>query len=782
MSAIADARALVTAATKATSPDDLLSIWEMLNAFGAIHERPIGDRWGNRGLFTAAGGVFDHKLVELVTNMHDAVVLAAVEARLQKDDNAVQSYERVFDSPETAVSEVFRGRDRSELARLARVELHSAGEDARRDRTVVFRDAGIGMRPLDFPDALYRLGSSRKDGVLWQMGAFGRGGLTVMPNCYGWVVVSRKQPELLRDGESDVVTVSASRWVPVGNRQTNTAVYQVTSPWEHDTDEALPFSVPAEACDFEPGTHLAVVGFQAEGIWVSRLGDERSLDTLFDTRLFEPPLPITLTTPALESRDRATILRGLGRRLTDNPRADRQEGTEELPFNHDGTTYRLPIRYFLFAAGDTGSRRRFVARDHALLLNSNGQVHAHWSPAEFRQKTRLPKLADRILGVVDTDALPLPVRTALFTADRTELLRNPDTVRLEEELVAFLNDWEDLWRANNDLIRDAIRRSNADRSTAAVAGKISRALRISSATPARSQPDESKVRRPRPAAALELLDDPTELVLAAATSAIRGRTTGIHVALNARDDFVPQRANLRIECAHPQIDVDADVSVGRLRNGRLRIAMAVPPDADVCTTDLVVHLDDWASHAGGLKSGLVARTELTVTDSAAKPSPSRDEGETTATSAETTARIALLWTSHENEPGWASTTVGDVDVIDATSLAETDSQYAELAGRTFDVPVIRLNEEFGPLKAYSALRARDMGDEGVARAKDRYAVGVGVQLMLLERLRRDFEESTPGVANSTDWLAKARIAAARGVLAVMPDYDQLAAELGLEDL
>ena len=153
------------------------------------------------------------------------------------------------------------------------------------------------MTPGELPDALFRVGSSRKDGILWQAGAFGRGGLTVLPNCLGWIVVTRREPELLGSGESDVVTATAVRWRRVGNRQTETALYQVTSPWGGDGDTSLPLSVPApEVPWFEPGTHLCVVTFQSEGIWVSRLGDEKSMDIMLDTRLFEPAMPITLST------------------------------------------------------------------------------------------------------------------------------------------------------------------------------------------------------------------------------------------------------------------------------------------------------------------------------------------------------------------------------------------------------------------------------------------------------------------------------------------------------
>lgn len=778
---------LVRIALAATRSSDVEALRLALEEAGAAHQRPVGDRWGNRGLFTAAGGTFDHKLVELVTNMHDAVVHREVARKVQPQALSATEFANLFESPEAAVQSLLGGRAKAELAPLARVELHSADEgvEARRQRTIVFRDEGIGMSPGDLPDALFRVGSSRKDGLLWQMGAFGRGGLTVLPNCKAWVVVSRKQPELLSPGELDVVSVAAVRWVRVGNRQTSTAVYQVTSPWEHDGDTALPFTVPAEACEFAPGTHLAVIAFEAEGIWVSRLGDERSIDTLLDTRLFEPALPLTLRTPVFGDRgDRQTVLRGLGRRLLDNPREDRLEGREELPFNHDRRTHRLPIRYFLFSSGDTGARRRFVARDHALIMNSNGQVHAHWSPAEFRQKTRLPKLADRILVVVDTDALPLSVRTGLFTADRTELLRNAEAVRLEAELISLLDDWEELWRVNNDLIRDAIRRSNVERSTAAVGKRISRALRVRGFGGRVTPPDQNTTRSARrPRRAAELLDDPTALTGPPEVAAVRGRTRGVYFDLNARDGFIPRRADLLVTCTHPDIDSTADVTLGELRCGRIRVAIAVAPDAGVGDGELQVEVPSWGAHAGGMRPPLRTTTLFKVVDPPAPGLPSMREPTTRPRSESETelrSRVALLWTSHEMESEWTAQTVGDVEVIAADSLANADDEYSDLAGHHFDVPVVKLNEEYTPLKMYSALRAREVGDEGVARAKDRYAVGVGVEMILLDQFARSRARYERPV--DPEWLDAARVAAARGVLAVLPDYDQVVAEAGLEGM
>ncbi len=424
---------LVRSARDVTSPAELDALWLRLTDY-APYERPVGDRWGNRALLTAAGGNFDHKLVELVTNMFDAVVHRRAVS-VHGDTINRQGSEVLYSDPRSAVIQLFEGHTIQELAGHALVELRSGGPD-KRLRTVVFRDFGIGMSSSDMPSTLYRVGSSRKDGVLWQVGAFGRGGLTVLTNCYGWVVVSRPSPEV--GALTDEIVVSVVRWQRTGNRQTETALYQVTTPWQVLTDPSLPPSFSANvAPDFAPGTQVAVVGFQPEGIGVSRLGDEKSLDTVLDTRLFETTMAVTLTAPVFKERDRATVLRGLGRRMADNPREDRREGREELPFRYGTNTYRLPVRYYLFPAGDVGSRRRFVAKDHALIMNSNGQVHAHWTPAEFRHRSKLNKLADRILVVVDTDPLPLAMRSSIFTADRTELLRSTDAVRLEEEWSRF---------------------------------------------------------------------------------------------------------------------------------------------------------------------------------------------------------------------------------------------------------------------------------------------------------------------------------------------------------
>ena len=75
-------------------------------------------------------------------------------------------------------------------------------------------------------------------------------------------------------------------------RTTVNAFYLVTAPWDEDDpitwDTAVPFSMPASDYPlFEPGTHVALISFDTEGLG-RRSGDEKSFDTVLNTRLTGP--------------------------------------------------------------------------------------------------------------------------------------------------------------------------------------------------------------------------------------------------------------------------------------------------------------------------------------------------------------------------------------------------------------------------------------------------------------------------------------------------------------
>ena len=127
-------------ALEVESPEQLDALWERMSRF-APYERPVGDRWGNRGLFTAAGGNFDYKLTELVTNMVDSLLLRQAVDALGEEALDPEESAELFETPAAAFRELYGPGGLPDGTAPARIELRSAGPGRKRERTIVFRDS-----------------------------------------------------------------------------------------------------------------------------------------------------------------------------------------------------------------------------------------------------------------------------------------------------------------------------------------------------------------------------------------------------------------------------------------------------------------------------------------------------------------------------------------------------------------------------------------------------------------------------------------------------------------
>jgi hypothetical protein len=743
----------------------------IVDAIGARHERPVGDRWNNQGMLTASGSSFDHKLLEVVTNMQDAVIERLALQRFG-------SIERVpFTTPHAASRDLLGVLDKKQQAALATVTIDSNGQASKKRITVVLRDGGCGITPSDVPNTIFQIGAGHKDGVDWQQGTFGLGGATTYRNASAVVLVTRKPPELLEPGEEDRITVAVVQWLR--HHTTVNAFYLTTRPWRKSGDDAPPFSVPASSFpDFQPGTHLALIDYATEGL-ARRSGDERSFDTVFNTRLYRPVMPISYRNNITRA-ERLETLDGLARRLDDNPGESGSEGRHELPFTLNGATYHLPMQFRIFSKpGEQGARRNFVAHGHALVVTSNGQVHSHWTPQDFKLRTTLNKLADRILVVVESDALPIELRTMLFTADRSQLVRTDAALRLEMEIASFLNDWPELRDANNALIRESIAGDNNARPTLELARKIARAMKAKGfALGGAGGSGGGRGKPPEPTPEEDLYNDPTHFEGPELVEAVTGRSKSVFFKLNAKNDFLGPngRGHLEAICDHPDIGAE-EITVGELRGGRVRVSIAIPETADLGTFQLCAVIPPWSKSSGGLGPEFAWDTKVEVVDEpTVKPTGKKESGDKKGTRGPGEGDlVALIWKSDEDEDGWSPNTVGVVEQVSARDLAEMRHEYAELADLDLDVPTIILNRTFSPLKAYIQARAAELTEEGKEQSRDRYAVGVGVALLMLDADRRASEKK--GKAVDEQMLESANRASARAVLSVLPEYDRLAKEL-----
>jgi len=116
-----------------------------------------------------------------------------------------------------------------------------------------------------------------------------------------------------------------------------------------------------------------------------------------------------------------------------------------------------------------------------------------------------------------------------------------------------------------------------------------------------------------------------------------------------------------------------------------------------------------------------------------------------------------------------------------SALADKVEEYKDLA-KFGDrrIPTIVLNETYAPFKSYIALRAKNLTEGGTQDASDRYAVGTGLGLLLLHEDLKQREKASNQEVDEAQMLVSKQ-AVARSVLLMMPAFDTLAREVGVEE-
>lgn len=773
-------REIIAKALAASTYDEAVAVADLIERnIGARYQRPVGDRYNNYGLM-ASSGSYEYKALEPVTNGQDAI-LERLAVKRWGDLSSVP-YQR----PDEAARDLLQGSSYQQQADMVTVTMRESDPPTRSNKrlTIVYRDQGCGMEPAAIPRTIFALGSSHKTTSNWHQGAFGIGGASTYRNAKAVVLVTRAAPEM--QPAEDRISVAVVLWEAQGKGQS--AFYLVTTDWPSDPN-AEPWSAPSTAFpEFDYGTHLALISYGVEGFHRARSGDERSFDMVLNTRLFDPIIPVRFTNEI--TRGRNEYLRGLGRRLDDNPSADRLSDDDRLLYTYGGNSYQLPVTYHVFPRGKdatgketAGARRRFVAKGHALVFTSNGQVHHHWTPDQFKLRTRLDKLADRILVVVETDNLPIELRTALFTPDRSQLLANEAAIQLEDQVADFLDNWNRLVDINSELVRQAISSASGGRSVLQVGRRIADALKVRGFSLSGSGGSSGGgggggKGGPRSRKKVETYADPTTLEGPDKIIVEDGKVRYLQYMINAVDDFLDSgRGSLTFETDHPDIDAAEHVVVGRLRDGYVRVQLQVAEGAAEGEFKLNVRLD-WQKAGGGIGPSMSYTTIVEVVDEIGKGGPGGKKGVKGGTEG---SQVAVIWTTPEAYgEGLNNGVPGTVDEIAASDLAKQRTEYAELEKLGNQrIPTIVLNETYAAFKTYVSARAKDLTADGTQDAADRYAVGTGLGLLMLHEDLKKQKAAGNAVINE-EQLVVAKQAIARSVLSVMPAFDALAKETGVE--
>jgi hypothetical protein len=116
----------------------------------------------------------------------------------------------------------------------------------------------------------------------------------------------------------------------------------------------------------------------------------------------------------------------------------------------------------------------------------------------------------------------------------------------------------------------------------------------------------------------------------------------------------------------------------------------------------------------------------------------------------------------------------------ARAVAEASPEFRELAslGDT-RVLTILLNEDYSPFKKYLQQRQAGLTKIGTGHAHNRYAIDVGVALLVIHHEAE--QRLKHGRQVDEDLLEVARAAAAQGAISILPHFDALAKEAGIEE-
>lgn len=210
----------------------------------------------------------------------------------------------------------------------------------------------------------------------------------------------------------------------------------------------------------------------------------------------------------------------------------------------------------------------------------------------------------------------------------------------------------------------------------------------------------------------------------------------------------------------------------------IRASLLVPEDVKIgITATITAAIRSWQKASGGVGEDLEWKTELEVVETTKPETDSKPKKNKKKTASKGT-QVAVLWRDNDFAEDWNGGVPGAIEPIEASVLAEERDEYKELAELGSEqVPTVVLNEDFTPLKKYEAERIKNHTNSTVDQARDRYAVGVGVGLLVLEE--RNPKVDKEGKKRPEDTLTE-RQAVARAALALMPDFDKLVMEAGLE--
>ena len=426
--------------------------------------RAVGDREGNFGTINI-GSDPGNAFIERVTNAIDGVIEREAARRLAKLAKS-KTVKGIPASPREAVEEWFGvpgGRvanlkdlpsgkkSRQEMADDVVIKLLDGS--SKKSPTVEVRDRGIGLTASQMPNTILGLNDTNKIDKPYLAGAYGQGGSTALAfSPGGCLLVSRRHPDLLPEGESDRVAVAFARYNELDPERNKNGRYEyLVGP-----DNKIAQLDVKEASGFEPGT--CVVHFNLEIPQYSARMTQltNSFWWLLQNALFDPVLPFwveerrSAMLGAGKSPDRRTIAGNYTRLMDDGKSKVEHTNTVDVALAHSGGQTFVKVNYWVIKAnpeepGGTPTAS-YVDAFKPITYTLNGQTHDKDDRRLIADRLSLPYLAKSLIIQVELDHLHPQARRALLSSTRDRLKQLGLIEDMREAICAALSEDEELIR------------------------------------------------------------------------------------------------------------------------------------------------------------------------------------------------------------------------------------------------------------------------------------------------------------------------------------------------
>lgn len=358
---------------------------------------------------------------------------------------------------------------------------------------------------------------------------------------------------------------------------------------------------------------------------------------------------------------------------------------------------------------------------------------------------------------------------------------------METAVAEWLTHDPDLRDIEDKLTKEALRAS-AERMSAGFLDRLNRAIAAKiplSGLGFGGRGAGTAARPPKPLPDLHV--EPTYFTAPESVAVVIGQPRIFYGSINAVDGFVPNRGNVELVSAEGTDDLA--LSVGDLRRGRLQLRLDAKVSAALVERCVFLALT-WLRSSGGIGR---LQWPLRVRILSAALETNHGEGQTgrAREDGRKRSRFALIWSRHDDQRdrSWTEETAGDLQLLAGKVLAERyPDQYGELQEIDVEIPTIVLNDQFSPWHAYLHGVARAT-DAAMQARRERYGIAVGVAIAQLwaaedriDKARAEHEAHPNGgeePARPMDEAQRRRAVteAARGILALLPDFDRIALEL-----